>query len=231
MPDGPRRNRMRRSPSRRSISLKSCRVIRATRFLIVLRSKGRELSDASLATTFPLPGTGAFAFRFRSCSATRSRSHVDGGPVLAHAGQHLAAVRGDQHIIFNATAAPAGQIDSGLHREHHAGLQDVRGVRSHCRSFMYLQPQSVAQSMGEILPVAGPGDKFPRSSIHVARLDSWPYRPKGLLLSAEHDVIDLLKLVCRAAFSRGPGERQILTGQKNTCQVAFVEALARPPVH
>src|SRR6267378_8276425 len=50
---GPRRKRIRSSPSRRSTSVKSCRPISATNSLIVRMSKGLGTFDGSLATRTP----------------------------------------------------------------------------------------------------------------------------------------------------------------------------------
>src|SRR6266851_295319 len=68
---GPRRKRMRNSPSRKSISVKSCRPISATNSLMVRMSKGPGVFEVSLATTppateDPLVAKGSwFTFRAR----------------------------------------------------------------------------------------------------------------------------------------------------------------------
>src|SRR5260370_20407844 len=50
---GPRRKRIRSSPSRKSTSVRACRPISATNSLIVRMSKGLGTFDGSLATTTP----------------------------------------------------------------------------------------------------------------------------------------------------------------------------------
>ena len=49
----PLRKRMRRSPSRRSISLRSCRPMSRTRYLMERRSKGLGILEGSSATAAP----------------------------------------------------------------------------------------------------------------------------------------------------------------------------------
>src|SRR5438132_13493995 len=51
---GPRRKRMRSSPSRKSISVRSCRPMSATKSLIVRMSNGPGTLDDSFATTTPI---------------------------------------------------------------------------------------------------------------------------------------------------------------------------------
>src|SRR5262249_26193883 len=98
---------MRKSPSRRSISLKSCRLIKPTRYLIVRTSKGLGILEVSSVTGF-----------------TRLKLTVYRSQVFSHACQHFAAVGGDEHVIFDSHATPVRDVDSRLNGDYHARLKD-----------------------------------------------------------------------------------------------------------
>src|SRR5437660_1695202 len=67
--------------------------------------------------------------------------------LLGHAGQDFAAVGGDEDVVFQPDAAPAGQIDSWLDGKNHAGLEDRLGVLADARPLVNFQADAVAQAV------------------------------------------------------------------------------------
>src|SRR5205814_2139915 len=113
----PRRSRIRKSPSRKSISLRSCWLISPTRYLIVRTSKGLGLFEASSATTSPdttVRSPWSVANQLRTTDyGQNAKGSIKPQPaqVLRYGCQHLVAIGCDQYIIFNSHAAPSREVD------------------------------------------------------------------------------------------------------------------------
>src|SRR5947209_1839829 len=103
----PRRSRIRKSPSRKSISFRSCWLISPTRYLIVRTSKGLGLFEASSATVAP-----AVCFLMLAPGWRRSKIKHQNPQLLGYARQHFAALGRHQHIVFDAHAAPSREVDA-----------------------------------------------------------------------------------------------------------------------
>src|SRR5947209_2749007 len=96
----------------------------ATRALTVRTSNGLGALPASSVLSGGVASVffGGLAPSMRELKET-SECMSGGVESFGHVGQHLAAFRGDQHIVLDSNPGQAGDIDSGLNRNHHARCQ------------------------------------------------------------------------------------------------------------
>src|SRR5262245_60433334 len=194
----PRRRRTRLSPSRRSISLRSCSVIRATSALTVRTSKGAGSFEESSATEDSwmsiFPGTGSPLGgvdepRLTESRFTGSKLHDVGCQVARHAGELFGPVGRHQHVVFNADAEFIGQVDARFDRHHHAGLQPCLGTRLHQRGFVHLHANAVADAVREKVAIAGVSDHRPGRRVDLLHLDAGTHRREGRALRSQYNFI------------------------------------------
>ena len=101
--------------------------------------------------------------------------------------------------VFDTDASPVGQVDARFDSEDHAVRELVFRCLSDAGQLVHLQPESVAESVAEVLAVAGLTDHGVGQ--HVRLLAGHPLFDefgRGLL-GGENDVVDLLELVVRLA--------------------------------
>ena len=68
------------------------------------------------------------------------------------------AVGRNEHVVLNANAAPARQVNAGLDRDHHARRQRTILVDRQPRRFMHLPANAVPQRVAELRTVSRPFD-------------------------------------------------------------------------
>src|SRR5262245_10203716 len=154
-PCGPRRRRIRSSPSRRSISVRSCRPMRRTRYLIVLTSKGM---GEGLGLPVGSPSVTAYSIFDRRFFDSRCGHfelnmlvRANRRQLTRNAGQALAAGLGDQEVVFDSHAAPTGQIQARLDGRHHSGCEHHVVVLPDARPFGDFQAETMPQAVGSKL--------------------------------------------------------------------------------
>src|SRR3954454_20950614 len=77
------------------------------------------------------------------------------GPV--ERGEHLAAAVGDEHVVLDADAALAGQVDPRLDRDDHPRPQFLFAAGlAHAGQLVDFAADAVPQAVSELLAEAGP---------------------------------------------------------------------------
>src|SRR5262245_23165056 len=104
--------------------------------------------------------------------------------------EYLAAVRRDEYIFFDSNSAPAFDVNAGLNGEDHAGLQNVRRICTHRRTFVHLHTQAVTRSMGEILVEAGLGEFAASGRVNVTAFDAGTSGGDGRVLGRTHRIVN-----------------------------------------
>ena len=97
------------------------------------------------------------------------------------------------------------QVDAGLDREAHAGLDQVRLALDHVRRLVGGQADPVADAVDEVLAVAGVGDHLARGAVDLLAGDARADRLEAGLLGAADDLVHLALLVGRLADVHGAG--------------------------
>ncbi len=80
--------------------------------------------------------------------------------------QNLAALLADDHHVFQADAAPIGQVDARLDGDHHAGLQLFTAARRQSRLLMDRNAYTMAQAMAKGVAVSGVDQHLTRSPVN-----------------------------------------------------------------
>src|SRR5690349_2209028 len=84
--------------------------------------------------------------------------------------EHFAAAVGNEHVVLNADAAFAGEVDAGLDGHDHAWPELFFAADlAHHRQLVNLAPDAVTQTMAELLPESGLVDHVARHLIRLPR--------------------------------------------------------------
>ena len=97
--------------------------------------------------------------------------------------------------VFNAHAAPLGQVDAGFNCEHHAVTQLVFRCLGHARTLVHLHPDAVAEPVAEVVAVARLLDDIVGQHVRVLAGHALFDQLDRRLLRGEDDVVDLFKRV------------------------------------
>jgi hypothetical protein len=106
----------------------------------------------------------------------------------------------DEHVVFDTHTAPAGKVDTGLERHHHAGRQNGLDAASasprDAWAFMYLEPQAVTSAMRKRIGQPMSSQRLARRPIRRLGLLSRAQRLKRCALRFNH-LLDQLALTHR----------------------------------
>src|SRR4249919_3295040 len=109
------------------------------------------------------------------------------------------AVLGRDDDVFDPYAEPARQVDPGLDREAHAGLDRAGFALDHVRRLVGRETDAVAGAVDEPLAVSGFGDDPAGGAVDVLAGGAGANRLECGLLRAAHDVVHLSLLRGRLA--------------------------------
>src|SRR4051812_44513286 len=115
----------------------------------------------------------------------------------------LCAVLSRDDDVFDPHAEPARQVDAGLDREAHAGLDRAVLALDHVRRLVGRETDAVAGAVDESLAVAGIGDHTPGRAVDVLAGDADADRFDRGLLRAADDLVHLGLLRGRLAHVDG----------------------------
>ena len=73
---------------------------------------------------------------------------------LLRVGEQGVALFSDHNHILDPDSEASGQVDARFHRKHHSGLQDRCASGGDGRQLVYLQSQTVAGTVAEVVFVA-----------------------------------------------------------------------------
>src|SRR4029079_1700117 len=96
-----------------------------------------------------------------------------------------------EHVVFDPTSSPFGQVYARLNRDDHAWLQFGLLAGRKPRRLMNVQAGSVAEAVTKVLPVTGLGDQRPRDVVNFLARDARPDRVDRGKLRSEHNSIYL----------------------------------------
>src|SRR6266487_1330361 len=113
--------------------------------------------------------------------------------------QHAASVVGDLHGVLDANAAQARQVHARFHGDDRPGRELVGELETQPRALVDLQPDAVAEPVGERLSVPRLLDGAAHDAIDLASRDPGPDGVDTDLLRLPHDVVNLPKLRRRLA--------------------------------
>src|SRR4051812_38754503 len=120
--------------------------------------------------------------------------------------EHLRAAGTQVHIVLNPHSAPARPIDAGFHCHHRTLHQrPVSGLRQ-TRCLVYLEPDPMAETVPEQIPIAAVLNVAPREPVGIPSDHpgfNGRHRP---LVRQTHDVIDLALLAVSATDDECPGD-------------------------
>src|SRR4051794_2450612 len=170
----PRLRMTRLSPSRRSTVLRSLTAISLT---ICSRSRTSiGLSDAGGPPPPPPPvepPASAPPPPLRRCFRFSLNVAALEGPV--EVGQHLAAGVGDEHVVLDAHASLAGEVDAGLHGNDHPRPQLLLAAGlAHRGHFMDVAADAVTEAVAEEGAEAGALDDVPGDAVGLHGGDARP---------------------------------------------------------
>src|SRR6478735_591708 len=122
---------------------------------------------------------------------TRSYRHISSvNPGSAHDAefvrggvQALAAVLGHRDDVFDADPEPPRQVDTGLDREAHPGLEHLRLSLDHVRRLVGGESDTVSRAVDEALAEARLGDQGAGSAVDLLTGDAGAHRLEARLLS------------------------------------------------
>src|SRR5262249_41438294 len=143
----------------------------------------------------------------------------------------LAAATGlDDHVVLDADAAPAGQVDAGLDGDDHALLEHGVAARVEAGVLVRLQAQAVADAVDEpVAQAAGPDDRPPRFIALAHGGARTPRRHAGVV-GGQHQRVDLQLAGVGVAdhdCARGVGPVAVVRGAEvEQDQVAGLDAPA-----
>src|SRR5688500_15112952 len=182
----PRLTMTRLSPSRTSTVLRS---LAAMSFTICSSSRSFiGLPDADDGSASPSLGGGpAFRFFF-SLNVTAFEAPVE-------VGQQLAAGVGDEHVVLDADAALAGEVNAGFDGDDHARPQLLLAAGlAHRRQLVDVAADAVAETVAEVLAESGALDDVAGDAVGLHGGDAGPEELHGRLLRLLHDLVNLLNL-------------------------------------
>src|SRR4051794_25239659 len=110
-----------------------------------------------------------------------------------------AAVLGGHHDVLDAHAEASGQVDPGLDREAHAGLDRPALALDHVRRLVRGLADAVADAMDEVLAIAGVRDDLARRAVDLLAGHAGAHGLEARLLRAADDLEHLALLVARLA--------------------------------
>src|SRR3990172_3423464 len=73
---------------------------------------------------------------------------------------------GDLHRVLQPDPPDPGEIDAGLHRDHHPLLEPLARPGGKRRTLMNVESHSVSGRMNKILQISRPVQRFPHARIH-----------------------------------------------------------------
>src|SRR3954452_325913 len=156
------------------------------------RSRRRSAARGLLLTT----GSWHTENRRFSCGHPRSGddAHLAAGVV-----EPPSAVLGGDDDVLDAHAEAAGEVDAGLDREAHPGLDRVLLPLDHVGRLVRGHPDPVPDAMDEAVAVAGVGDHPARGAVDLLAGHAGAHRLVARLLRAPHHLEDLALLRGRLA--------------------------------
>src|SRR5688572_8989873 len=180
------------SPSRTSTVLRSLAAISLT---ICSRRRtfiGPPPAGADAASAPPPPGAGAAPLRWFRFFFSLNVAALE-GPV--EVGQQLAAGVGDEHVVLDAHAALAREVDAGLDRDDHAGAElFLAAGLAHGGQLVDVAADAVAEPVAEVGAEAGALDHVAGDAVGLHGRDPRPQELHGRLLRLLHHLVDLLNL-------------------------------------
>src|SRR4051794_10420032 len=110
-----------------------------------------------------------------------------------------AAVVGGDDDVLDAHPEAAGQVDAGLDREAHAGLDAIGLALDHVRRLVGPESGAMPDAVDEVLAVAGVGDHLASGAVDPLAGDPGADGLEAGLLGLAHDLVDRALLVGRLA--------------------------------
>src|SRR6266581_6029507 len=155
---------------------------------------------APIAATPNQFGTARNAARSAIAAATTARTKrsglTDGRERVIRSVQRLGAVVvAEDRDVLDTDAEPTRDVDAGLDRERHSGLELLVVAADEIRMLVSVKADAVSGAMDEPLAITGLVDHAPRRRVDRCRGRAGARRRIAGLLRSPHDVVDLPHLV------------------------------------
>src|SRR5688500_6144132 len=151
---------------------------------------------ARLAKVVVLSRKSAFGKRQRAIASL----DVAAFERLVQRREHFAAAVGDQHVVLDADASFAGDVDARLDGDDHARAELFVTARlAHGRQLVDLAADAVAEAVAEVVLEAGVVDHVAGDAVGLLRRDSGAQELDRRLLCLVNDLVNLLDLRTDAA--------------------------------
>src|SRR5690606_24982947 len=126
------------------------------------------------------------------CSGPPPEERLQRDQFLGAVGEHLVAILGHEHQVLDAQSREAEDVDAGLDRHDHAGLQHVIGALREAWSLVYLQTRTVAEAVREVLGQALFGQVVAGDGVYLAARLAGRHGCDAALLGTQHGVVQPL---------------------------------------
>src|SRR4051812_33339849 len=158
-----------------------------------------------------MPDPYPAAWRVTPAAATwrgpRAPPSGDDAQVLGQRGDDLRAVIRDDDEVLDAYADRARDVDARLDGHHVARGKRVLALLRQPRALVDLETHAVAESVPEVLAVAGRVDDPARHGVDLAAGRAGPHGREGRLLGAVDELVD--GAVARVDRARREGPRAV----------------------